>query len=104
MKWTLLLLLGLLACRGREKAPATGDEWGAHMADRLYERQLLSKAGREELRHQLADGRLASTYSLPGTSRNGTLSGVTPAVVLQFCAQAFQAAQMQRMVSLSPHQ
>lgn len=104
MKWTLLLLLSLVACRGRVQAPAEGDEWGAHIADQLYERQLLSKAGQEELVRQLADGRLFSTYSLPGTSRNGTLSGATPAAVLQFCAAAFQAAQFQRAGSLTARQ
>ena len=104
MKWTLLLLLGLLAGCGREKAPVADGQWGAHIADRLYERQLLSKAGREELRRQLAEGRLDIAYSLPGTSRNGMLNGATPAAVLQFCAQAFQAALSQRAVLLTARQ
>jgi hypothetical protein len=105
MKWTLLLaLLGLWACHGRTQAPAEGDQWAATIADRLYERQILSKAGREELQRQLADGRLSDTYSLIGSSHDGVLAGATPAAVLRFCAQAFQTAQMQRSVSLTERQ
>ena len=105
MKWTLLLAwLGLVGCHGQAQPPAEGNEWAAAMADQLYERQILSKAGREELKRQLADGRLLSPYSLPGTSRDGMLNGPTPSAVLQFCAQAFQAAQMRRSVSLTERQ
>jgi hypothetical protein len=105
MKWTLLLaLLGLWACHGRAQAPAEGDQWAATIADRLYERQILSKAGREELKRQLVDGRLFDTYSLLGSSRDRVVNGATPAAVLRFCVQAFQTAQMQRSGSLTERQ
>ncbi|MGI4735426.1 MAG: hypothetical protein ACRYG7_09625 [Janthinobacterium lividum] len=106
MKWVvpLLLLLGLWSCHSRAQAPAVGKEWAATIADRLYERQILSKAGRDELKRQIGEGRLNGTYSLSGTSRYGHLDEVVPATVLQFCAQAFQASQLQRSVSLTERQ
>nr|GFD58034.1 hypothetical protein [Tanacetum cinerariifolium] len=84
--------------------PAEGDQWAATIADRLYERQILSKAGREELKRQLADGRLFDTYSMLGSSRDRVLNGATPAAVLRFCAQTFEAAEMQRSASLTERQ
>jgi hypothetical protein len=72
------------------------------MADSLYARRLLNQAGRDELKQQVRDGRLAGTYSLPGTARYGRLPAATPAAVLQFCAQAFQAAQLPRSVVMTP--
>ena len=106
MKWILplLLLLGLWSCHSRAQAPTAGKDWAATIADRLYERQLLSRAGRDELKQQLADGRLNGPYTLPGTARYGSLPEAAPAAVLQFCAQAFQAAQLQRSVHLTERQ
>ena len=105
MRWTLFLLLtGLWSCHSRAQAPAAGNDWVTTIADRLYERQLLNKAGREELKQQLRDGQLGGPYTLPGTARYGQLPAAMPAAVLQFCAQAFQAAQLQRSVVLTERQ
>jgi hypothetical protein len=92
MKWTLLLLLlGLLGCHGQ---PQAGDkEWAATIADRLYERQILSKTGREELQRRIAAHRLQVEYAVPGTEYEHPHQAVDPATVLAFCAEAFQAEQ-----------
>jgi hypothetical protein len=105
MKWTLFLpLLGFWACRGQAQTAVADSDWATTITNRLYERQLLNKAGRDELRRQFEEGQLGSTYALPGTARYGQLPAATPAAVLAFCTDAFVVAQLKRAVELTPRQ
>jgi hypothetical protein len=92
----LLALGGLLTtCQPQQPAtssPAGSPQWAATIADRLYERQVLSAAGRDELKRRIAAHALSVTYKLPGDHLvEPQHRAVDPATVLGFCTDAFLA-------------
>lgn len=96
--WCLGLLLLLEACRTqpRTAAPATTayapqtHPWAATIADRLYERQILSAAGRDTLQQRIAAHALRATYQAPGRAATYADTLADPATVLAFCSELFQ--------------
>jgi hypothetical protein len=105
MRKLLGLLLALAACQAHRPAvvpvatPAAlpAQPWATTIADRLYARQVLSAAGRDDLKRRIAAGQLAATYLLPGSGNTFADKEVDPATVLTFCAQAFQAELLYRL-------
>ena len=92
-----LLMLGGLLTTCQPQQPTTSDlgtspQWAATIADRLYERQVLSAAGRDELKRLIATHALSVNYDLPGSDLSyNSHRVVDPATVLSFCTTAFQA-------------
>jgi hypothetical protein len=91
-----LLMLGGLLTTCQPQQPTTSDlgagpQWAATIADRLYERQVLSAAGRDELKRLIATHALSVNYDLPGSDLTyNSHRVVDPATVLSFCTTAFQ--------------
>lgn len=95
--WLFLLTLCglLLTCQPQQPATsisADNPQWAATIADRLYARQVLSAAGRDELKRRIAAHALRVNYALPGSDlAYNAHRAVDPATVLDFCVTAFQA-------------
>jgi hypothetical protein len=96
-------LLALAACNGRQPGSeaATGQpqSWAATIATQLYERQILSAEGRDELQHRIAAKALQVQYTVPGSETLYPHQAVDAATVLAFCTEAFQAEMGYRTAS-----
>lgn len=98
LQWCLGLLLLLGACRAQPRvtAPAAvvpappARPWAATIADRLYERQVLSAAGRDTLQQRIAAHALRAEYRVPGRETTYADTLADPATVLAFCSELFQ--------------
>ncbi len=94
----LLLLICLVACHAQPERQvktattgAIGLSWGIGIADKLYARQVLSAAGRDELHRLMRANELNVYYNLPADETSYPHQAIDPATVLTFCAQAFQS-------------
>lgn len=94
--WLLLLLA---ACQVQRSAPvlpaatapvAPASAWAATIADRLYERQILSAAGRDTLKQRIEGRALWATYRAPGRDDEYADTLTDPATVLVYCSELFQ--------------
>ena len=96
-------LLALAACHGRrpgsETATGPPQRWAATIATRLYERQILSAEGRDELQRRIAAQALETTYTVPVSETRYSHQVVDAATVLAFCTEAFQAEMGYRTAS-----
>lgn len=71
-------------------AAAPALPWAATIADRLYERQILSAAGRDTLQRRIATHALRATYRVPGRDDYYADTLADPATVLAYCSGLFQ--------------
>jgi len=96
-------LLALAACKGRppgsEEATGQTQSWATTIANRLYERQILSAEGRDELQRRIAAKNMGVEYTVPGSETRRIYQAVDAATVLAFCTQAFQAEMSYRTAS-----